>query len=556
MILPRAWTFCGLAIRNSLTLGLHVRSEVDDLAEVEKEHRVRVWWALYSLECLLNELTGRPTCISDIDISTPLPINVSEDDFHFSQALYDNAQDDSRPGKASLRGSHSAKGAFAINFHDGDVLIMGSKGPSRDTIITDVIISRSLTYSFSMAILPLTSSTYFIYRTQLSIISHQVFTRLYSATTAKAKWSDIQDTMREIDQRLQTWQESLPKELDVNFEAFTSLDWDDPHLIQRTGLAILLMNTRMILFRPCLCRFGQRLQHNSEKSKNFNHDAAEACIRSARRMISLLSWSATNPDKLYTITPWWTTLHYLCESLSVLMLEMAFRSQHVPNDAAYILDDAKKGVRWLSMMAERSISARKAWEIFDKLIRLVAPLIHWSVFDVPTEAPAPPGYNWRRSHKSHQMLPPSSSVPQANQPQVQNPPPEPLSQVNVQQHQSAQLPMMSPGSITAAWATQPPSFQPFSGQEGQEQYGYLENPLDQTEALNRFSMMSQLHGSFDEPWLHMLESSNTDPTMRTHSNPTLEGVPVPEPQDAGVSRMEYPGPEAMSSVNRGQGVGP
>ena len=70
-------------------MGLHVRSEVKTLSDVDKEHRVRLWWSLYSLEVLLNELTGRPSCISDRDISTPLPINVDEKDFVPSRPLYE-----------------------------------------------------------------------------------------------------------------------------------------------------------------------------------------------------------------------------------------------------------------------------------------------------------------------------------------------------------------------------------------------------------------------------------------------------------------------------------
>ncbi|KAH8766447.1 hypothetical protein F5882DRAFT_473994 [Hyaloscypha sp. PMI_1271] len=58
--------------------------------------------------------------------------------------------------------------------------------------------------------------------------------------------------------------------------------------------------------------------------------------------------------------------------------------------------DAKKGILWLRDMTETSISARKAREIFDCQIRLVAPTIVGSVCDMPSEAPIPPGYNWRR----------------------------------------------------------------------------------------------------------------------------------------------------------------
>ena len=84
----RAWTLCGLAVRHALTLGLHVRNEAKELSDLGKEQRVRLWWCLYSMECSLNELTGRPSCISDQDISTPLPANIAVDEIEAGQSLY------------------------------------------------------------------------------------------------------------------------------------------------------------------------------------------------------------------------------------------------------------------------------------------------------------------------------------------------------------------------------------------------------------------------------------------------------------------------------------
>ena len=282
--------------------------------------------------------------------------------------------------------------------------------------------SQPLAYTFPVFPLPVTPSTYFIYRTQLSIISHEIVTQLYCAATIKERWSDVQETMHRIDHRLLAWRDKLDKDFDITFEdTWTAPDWSEPNIIERMGLAMQFSSSRMILFRPCLCRLEGRMKKQSEDSKDFNQEAVENCIRSARKMISLLSWSASNVQKLYAITPWWNTLHYICEALSVLMLEMAFQATHLPNEAAYILEDAKKGINWLAMMAERSISARKAWEIFDSLIRVVAPTIRWSVFDLPTQAPVPPGYNWRRFNNA--VSPPSPiqhSLPPITQHQTQH----------------------------------------------------------------------------------------------------------------------------------------
>lgn len=274
---------------------------------------------------------------------------------------------------------------------------------------------------------------------------------------------------------------------------------------------MLYNSSRMILFRPCLCRFEGRITRQSEKSLNFTQNAVVECILSARKMISLFAWSATSVEKLYAISPWWNILNYLCEALSVLMLEMAYQAQHMPRESARILEDGKKGVNWLAMMSGQCISARKAWEIFDKLIRLVAPAIHSSVFDMPTEAPIPLGYNWQRNRTSTPPQAFQSHDTQIRQPEEQNR----LSEAHLNQFQRMQpnIPITAPAATTA-WTTQPSSFQPFSTSYDQSYLGQYGNPLDHSEALNRFSGIGSVHGIYDDPWIHMFregESMELDP---------------------------------------------
>jgi hypothetical protein len=344
---------------------------------------------------------------------------------------------------------------------------------------------------FPILELPVTSSTYFIYRTQLSIISHEIVTQLYCAATIKEKWSEVQDTIRRIDRRLLAWRDKLPKEFDITFDTWTRPDWTDPYALPRTGLAMMFNSSRMILFRPCLCRFDGRVQNQSDKSKDFNQEAAETCVHSASTMIRLLSWSTASVEKIYAISPWWNTLHHVCEALSVLMLEMAFQSQHLPDEASYILEDAKKGTNWLVMMSDQSVSARKAWEIYDSLIRLVAPMIKWSVFDMPTEAPVPPGYNWRRFSATNPFVPSSQDqLTEANLEEYQGPP------GNVES---------SAAGSTSAWTNTDQNFQFTTGYTGYDQVA--SNPLDHTTALQRFSSIGQIHGHYDDPWQHMFSTT-------------------------------------------------
>ncbi|KAF7547916.1 hypothetical protein G7046_g8859 [Stylonectria norvegica] len=66
-----AYAFIGLALRVSLTLGLH--RNINGLPAVEREHRVRVWWTVHYLERLCSSKLGHPMMLRDEDISTAPP---------------------------------------------------------------------------------------------------------------------------------------------------------------------------------------------------------------------------------------------------------------------------------------------------------------------------------------------------------------------------------------------------------------------------------------------------------------------------------------------------
>jgi len=253
---------------------------------------------------------------------------------------------------------------------------------------------RPLVYTYPIVELPITSSTYFIYQTQLTIISHEIVSQLYCAATIKVKWHDVQSTIRRINQHLTRWRNSLPAEFDIKFDDWSEPDWTNKFTVLRIGLALHYHSSRMILFRPCLCQSDKdsRFGAQSTESQAFNQSAVVNCIESAQCTISMLKGATRSMRRLYLIAPWWQIIHFLCEAMSILVLEMGYKAQHVRKEAKEILDDAKKGVMWLAKMAGRSISARKAWEIYDILVKATAPMIGWSVFDMANEAPCPPEY--------------------------------------------------------------------------------------------------------------------------------------------------------------------
>lgn len=69
-----AYTYIGIALRLSITLGLHRNITYDpNMSPVEIENRRRVWWTVYTFDRLYSSKLGHPVMIKDEDIDAPLP---------------------------------------------------------------------------------------------------------------------------------------------------------------------------------------------------------------------------------------------------------------------------------------------------------------------------------------------------------------------------------------------------------------------------------------------------------------------------------------------------
>src|SRR3954465_8711664 len=62
-------------------MGLNLRSESESVPHFSKEVRYRLWWALFMLDTVLSEMTGRPLSMGEIFCTTPLPVPFGEEDF-------------------------------------------------------------------------------------------------------------------------------------------------------------------------------------------------------------------------------------------------------------------------------------------------------------------------------------------------------------------------------------------------------------------------------------------------------------------------------------------
>ncbi|KAK6068274.1 C6 transcription factor [Seiridium cupressi] len=74
LLLNNAYTYTGLALRLSISIGLHRNITYEpgiSLAEIE--NRRRVWWTVYTLDRVCSAKLGHPMMIRDEDIDAPLP---------------------------------------------------------------------------------------------------------------------------------------------------------------------------------------------------------------------------------------------------------------------------------------------------------------------------------------------------------------------------------------------------------------------------------------------------------------------------------------------------
>ncbi len=358
-----------MAIRASIALGINMRNESTSTPDTSKEIRYRVWWALYTLEHLLSIMTGRPTSILDNGCTAPLPVPIEEESFQTENAM-------------QLLGSEMQKGRMFPS--------ISSRSPSSSTPSSSQ--SRQPSKPSGSPATPLpkfewakniapNQSLFFLHYIHLMRIAQDILGKLYTLASLDDTWSETQITIEGLDNEIANWRANLPPVFD-----FGKNQRDQTFLRQRIGLGLGYYGTRITINRPCLCRLDRKIPNQSDKSNNFNRNAAATCVSLARDMLDMIP-DEPNPVALYKATPWWCVLHYLMQAASVLMLELSFRAHHMPEDAENILQSAKKAVRWLHNMGEENLAARRAWGMCDALIREVAPKIGRSVDDLPVMPP-------------------------------------------------------------------------------------------------------------------------------------------------------------------------
>jgi len=86
-----AYLLVGNALRLSLSLGLNYNvPQSQTLHQVQREHRVRVWWTIYMFDRFWGSKAGFPVQIHDDDVHVDPPSNLLSDTYpeHFADSAY------------------------------------------------------------------------------------------------------------------------------------------------------------------------------------------------------------------------------------------------------------------------------------------------------------------------------------------------------------------------------------------------------------------------------------------------------------------------------------
>ena len=207
------------------------------------------------------------------------------------------------------------------------------------------------------------------------MLAMEVVGELYQPGIQAKRQSEIHNIIDGFDRRLFEWKDGVNPPFDA---ASPSSDPETESC--RVALRILFYSTRTIINRPCLCRLDDRLKDQS-RAKSKSISSATKCVESARATLNIIL-NKPNSSTLRKGTLWWMVMNHLKRALTVLLLELAFRAEHMPSDAGEILAEAKAAVNWLYQLGNSNLDARRTNSHMYKLLRLAAKKVGGDTSDV------------------------------------------------------------------------------------------------------------------------------------------------------------------------------
>lgn len=286
-----------------------------------RESYIRIWWSLCTLERTLSVMTGRPNTIEGLWCSVPWPMPVPEE-----QMLCE---------VRAIRRLHTSN------------LVDASPITAADTIIEACLASVGLEVARA------NSGSYFKASAQLSGITQNIITTLYSASTVIRSLGCVQQDVTHLSTRLDEWVVALPAEFNFQEQPPSR---GSSFIRERMILGFQLCSAKMLLTRPSLGR--QNEPRREEDGTGFTNCMATRCIEAAKMVVDFLP-DVPDPFFIYDQGPWWCIVHHMMQAMSVFLLGLS-STLSMSLESLVLTAYVKKLMLWLRKMpgvvAERAYS--------------------------------------------------------------------------------------------------------------------------------------------------------------------------------------------------------
>ncbi|OQE43103.1 hypothetical protein PENCOP_c003G01107 [Penicillium coprophilum] len=341
----RSWRLIGIAVRSAVTMGLNIRSESQSITYWSKELRYRAWWALFMLDIVLCEMTGRPPSTGGTFCSTPFPVPFAEGDFGNTRVVQIITDQRTRSAFFTSLISHATEASpiesITLSAPGKEGLGNGKQDERANQTGTEDVTPNS--------------SLYFLYAVDLAHILREAINVLYAPRAMRQLWHEIEIAISTLNDHADNWLSRLPAEFD-----FRTSETTHQFIQHRASLAFRFYATKLIILQPCM----RRLSQSSEASPpgTVCDRMAALCVQMADQMLELLP---EEPDLtwLYGVAPWWCILHNIMQSTTILLTELFMRTHTGTTKAVHITEKIKKATRWLKKMSTKDLSSQRAWLI-------------------------------------------------------------------------------------------------------------------------------------------------------------------------------------------------
>ncbi|KPI38806.1 putative transcriptional regulatory protein [Cyphellophora attinorum] len=319
----RAWNIIAQTIRHATALGLHLK--VTDAAMSESQHKRRacVWWSLYRIEVILSEMTGRPKCLHENEMTVPSSI-ISTPTSLGPDHLYQ-----------PIAGFNVDSSALLNEFMGSDLDL-----PAR----TEAFSGGKVVWSnFAPMTFPI-SDVCFALALDLTRVSDKIGSTIY-LSPADLTWADVQSSLLRLERDMAAWQQDFAEKAPSG----TAIEVDPRSALE---LQLNFFSLQMILYRPFLCEI--QIDEESRESHTLNLRCTRACVRAAVTLMDHLP-DAPVPHQVALIIPWWRLLHYITQVVAVIVLEMCLNLQHMHrSEMEGLMTSLKKALYYLWAFAARA----------------------------------------------------------------------------------------------------------------------------------------------------------------------------------------------------------